>query len=107
MLDELDNLENKKLNWNKWLAKKFTKGVIWTKHKLGLRIINNIQFIKELEHLIEEYKNDKVNINKPKFNVGDRVRIYSYKTKFDKGSKPNWTREIFIISHIKPTDPIT
>jgi len=31
------------------------------------------------------YKKNKVNINKPKFKVGDRNRIYCYKTKFDKG----------------------
>jgi len=43
MLDELDKLENKKLNWNEWFAKKFTKGIIWTKHKLGLGIADNIQ----------------------------------------------------------------
>jgi len=57
--------------------------------------------------LFNTHKNDRVNINKPKFNVGDRVRIYSYKAKFDKGSKPNWTKEIFIINDIKPTNPIT
>jgi len=57
--------------------------------------------------LFNTHKNDRVNINKPKFNVGDRVRIYSYKTKFDKGSKPNWTKETFVISDIKPTNPIT
>jgi len=52
--------------------------------------------------LFNTYKNDRVNIN-----VGDRVRIYSYKTKFDKVWKPNWTKEIFVISDIKPTDPVT
>jgi len=46
MLDELDKLENKKLNWNEWFAKKFTKGIIWTKHKLGLGITDNIQLGK-------------------------------------------------------------
>jgi len=52
-------------------------------------------------------KNNKVNINKPKFNVGDRVRIHSYKTKFDKGSKANWTKEIFVINDVRHTNPIT
>jgi len=33
MLDELGKLENKKLNWNEWFAKKFTKGI-----KFGLNI---------------------------------------------------------------------
>jgi len=57
--------------------------------------------------LFNTHKNDRININKPKFKINDRVRIYSYKTKFDKGSKPNWTKEIFVISDIKHTNPIT
>ena len=40
--------------------------------------------------------------------VGDTVRISKYKRKtFDKGYTPNWTEEVFIISEIRPTDPIT
>ena len=281
MLDELDKLENKKLNWNEWFAKKFTKGIIWTKHKLGLGINDNLQLAKELhkpitrkfkrrrvyvsninkiwsadimdrqklskqnkgykyllnvidlfskyvysiplksksqhevakafaelflhnkpqklwtdqgsefinktfkkflnEHNIELYhvhnegkacvverfnrtlgemiqrhltatnsknyinklqefineynnkehttikmtplqatnpdnvelvllhtfKNVKPNLEKAKFKVGDRVRIYSYKTKFDKGYKHNWTTEIFVVSEVRHTNPIT
>jgi len=57
--------------------------------------------------LFNTHKNDTVNINKAKFNVGDRVRIYNYKTKFDKGSKANWTLEIFVISDVRHTNPIT
>ena len=42
------------------------------------------------------------------FKVGDTVRISKYKRKtFDKGYTPNWTEEVFIISEIRPTDPIT
>ena len=34
--------------------------------------------------------------SKPKFKVGDKVRISKYKRKvFDKGYTPNWTEEIF------------
>ena len=40
--------------------------------------------------------------------VGDTVRISKYKRKtFDKGYTPNWTEEVFIISEIRPTNPIT
>ena len=36
--------------------------------------------------------------SKPKFKVGDKVRISKYKRKvFDKGYAPNWTEEIFLI----------
>jgi hypothetical protein len=35
------------------------------------------------------------------------VRISKYKTVFDKGYLPNWTTEIFVISKILQTRPIT
>lgn len=34
---------------------------------------------------------------KPKFKLGDRVRISKYKRTFEEGQKPNWTEEVFII----------
>ena len=44
----------------------------------------------------------------PAFKIGDTVRISKYKRKtFDKGYTPNWTEEVFVISEIRPTDPIT
>ena len=46
--------------------------------------------------------------SKPKFKVGDKVRISKYKRKtFDKGYTPNWTEEIFIVDTIQYTNPIT
>ena len=40
--------------------------------------------------------------------IGDTVRISKYKRKtFDKGYTPNWTEEVFVISEIQPTDPIS
>ena len=44
---------------------------------------------------------------KPKFKIGDRVRIYKYKKLFSKGYETNWTDEIFVISQINKTSPIT
>ena len=45
---------------------------------------------------------------KPKFNIGDKVRINKTKRTFDKGYLPNWTREIFEITHVNKTfSPIT
>ena len=39
--------------------------------------------------------------SKPKFKVGDKVRISKYKRDvFDKGYTPNWTEELFIIDKI-------
>ena len=37
---------------------------------------------------------------KPKFKINDRVRIYKYKNKFEKGYKGYWTKEIFKISKV-------
>ena len=46
--------------------------------------------------------------SKPKFKVGDKVRISKYKRKvFDKGYTPNWTEEIFLIDKIQSTNPIS
>ena len=45
---------------------------------------------------------------KPKFNIGDKVRISKYKRQvFDKGYTPNWTEEIFVIDKVLPTEPVT
>ena len=45
---------------------------------------------------------------KPKFKVGDRVRISNYKRKvFDKGYTPNWIEEIFKVDDIQHTNPVT
>ncbi len=40
------------------------------------------------------------NIYKPKFNIGDHVRISKYKKIFDKGYTANWSSEIFMIDKI-------
>lgn len=45
--------------------------------------------------------------DKPKFKVGDTVRISVIKNTFEKRYKPNWSDEIFIIDKVKITNPIT
>lgn len=44
---------------------------------------------------------------RPKFKVGDHVRISKYKSVFDKGYTPNWTSEIFKIRKVQHTVPYT
>jgi len=51
--------------------------------------------------------NDEFVEEKPKFKVGDKVRIAKLKKKFEKGYTPNWSEEIFIIDKIKKTTPLT
>ena len=45
---------------------------------------------------------------KPKFKVGDKVRISKYKWNvFDKGYTANWSEEVFTVDKIQYTNPIT
>ncbi|WAR05652.1 YMD3-like protein [Mya arenaria] len=45
--------------------------------------------------------------SKPKFAVGDRVRITKKKKTFEKGYIPRWTEEVFTVSEIQYTNPVT
>ena len=53
------------------------------------------------------YSNIKQVKNTRKLKIGDRVRIYAYKSAFTKGYIPRWTKEIFVIDEIMKTNPIT
>ena len=45
---------------------------------------------------------------KPKFSIGDKVRLSKYKRRvFDKGYTPNWTEEVFVIDKVNLTKPVT
>ena len=45
---------------------------------------------------------------KPKFAIGDNVRISKHKREvFDNIYTPNWTEEIFVIDKVLPTKPVT
>ena len=45
---------------------------------------------------------------KPKFSIGDKVRLSKYKRRvFDKGYTPNWTEELFVIDKVNLTKPVT
>ena len=56
-----------------------------------------ISYIPDTEHTMK----------RPQYKIGDRVRIYKYKKLFSKGYETNWTNEIFVISQINNTSPIT
>ena len=47
------------------------------------------------------------NSKAPKFKIKDRVRITKYKNIFSKGYTKNWSREMFIINSVLPTNPWT
>ena len=48
-----------------------------------------------------------INNKDPKFKVGDRVRISTYKNIFAKGYTPNWSEQVFVIKKVKNTVPWT
>ena len=43
----------------------------------------------------------------PKFHVGDIVRITGKRGTFEEGFTPNWIEEVFTISSVKATKPLT
>ena len=42
-----------------------------------------------------------------KFKTDDKVRILKKKGLFEKGFTPNWTEEVFTVSKIQRTNPVT
>ena len=44
---------------------------------------------------------------KPKFAVGDKVRIGRKKKRFEKDFTPNWTEEIFVVDKVINSSPVT
>ncbi|XP_031778315.1 uncharacterized protein LOC116416073 [Nasonia vitripennis] len=52
-------------------------------------------------------KKSGVTKKKQKFKVGDKVRVSNAKQVFDKGYTPNWSTEIFTVSHVIPNNPVT
>ena len=67
----------------------------------GSKKENETQVYKNL--YTNEVKTNKVN----KFKVGDKVRISKYKSVFEKGYLPNWTTELFTVSKVLKTSPVT
>ena len=44
---------------------------------------------------------------RPRYKIGDTVRIVKKKKTFEKGLSPNWTEELFTVSSVKDTKPPT
>ncbi|XP_051155164.1 uncharacterized protein LOC127277817 [Leptopilina boulardi] len=49
----------------------------------------------------------RIPLRRPKFKVGDRVRVSKNKSIFEKGYTPNWSTEIFTVNQLKRTKPVT
>lgn len=46
-------------------------------------------------------------VKKPKFKIGDHVRLSKVKSLFEKGYTPNWGTEVFRVVSVRPTRPVT
>ena len=57
------------------------------------------------------FENNNANSNlqkrNPKFKIGDRVRIFKFKNKFEKGYRGYWTKEVFEVVKVNNTLTIT
>lgn len=63
--------------------------------------------INHEEKLVKLLNKHRFDLKKPKFAVGDYVRISKYKGVFEKGYTPNWGVEIFTIDKVQKTRPVT
>lgn len=61
---------------------------------------------KELLETVFKYIPPEIH-TKTKFKINDHVRIFSKKQTFSNKYKNNWSREIFVISQINNTNPVT
>jgi transposase InsO family protein len=76
------------------------------KHRtIGMRPVDVTPAIAE-KLLRTVYSNVKI-AGPAKFKVGDSVRVSKFKTIFEKGYTPNWITEVFKITKIQTTNPVT
>ena len=67
----------------------------------------NPELIEDINRYNNNYNEYYLQKKKPKFKIGQRVRIFKWKNKFEKGYVGYYTDEIFIISEMIYTTPIT
>ena len=61
--------------------------------------------MKVLQNIIN--KHTVIPRRKPKFKIGDKVRISRIKATFEKGYLPNWSEELYIVDNVLITSPVT
>ena len=89
----------------KWL--KILPGIVKKYNNTVHKTINTTSSLANTDPSLVNVKIDLPDSNeKPKFKIGDRVRIFKYKNQFEKGYRGYWTKENFKIKEILKTDPI-
>ena len=59
---------------------------------------------KSNENIVRKNYNFEIAVKKPKFKIGDKVRISLLKNTFEKGYTSNWSEQIYIIDDIKSSN---
>lgn len=67
---------------------------------------NDVNFDNQEDVWLRLYEAD-LTTTKPRYKVGDRVRISKARMAFERGYTPNWTTEIFVIRSVNKTKPVT
>ena len=70
------------------------------------RTINTTPSLASKNPSLVKIKEEIYSNKKPKFKINDRVRIFKYKNKFEKGYRGYWTKEAFKVTKINNTNPI-
>ncbi len=102
---ELD-IDNKTYNWLNELPKIFEDYNNTVHHTIKMKpneVEDNEEKVKEIYDKIINEKDKQ----KPKFKIGDNVRIYRKIEGFEKKSGRRFTNEVFQITEIYNTNPIT
>lgn len=103
---ELDDSKNPKAIWLKLLPGLVEEYNNRVHRTIGMTPIEGSK--KENEEWIKENVfSEQLSNKKAKLHVGDFVRIYKYKSTFEKGYIGRWTAEVFKVVEVLPTNPIT
>ena len=70
------------------------------------RTINTTPSLASKDPSLVKIKEETYTNKEPKLKTNDRVRIFKHKSKFEKGHKGYWTKEIFKVIKINQTNPI-
>lgn len=79
-----------------------------SKHRTIKMTPNQVNYQNEQKILKTVYNHVwNISRSRPKYQVGDFIRLSKYKHIFSKGYTPNWTTEIFQIRKVQQTYPVT
>ena len=59
---------------------------------------------KSNENIVRKNYNFEITDNKPKFSIGDKVRVSLLKNTFEKGYTSNWSEQIYVIDDIRTSN---